>query len=170
MLHSGLQNYIMNYATKHKIGSLNMKSEVIYNDNEIIIRTEVGGCSFQRSADEAVNEERINDNMQMFERQYFYESEAFNDDFNRHLETVILATRHGGSGARACRDALLSLYNGTHYKANLTDWYSLDSTNKTALLFILEHQTNSNRKDIDLYLPEYASDFARMKNEISNND
>ena len=118
------------------------------------------------------NEERDNailaDNLAMFEQQGFYNSEHFINEFNEKLETAILATRHNGTGARACRDALLSLYNGTHYKANLSDWYNLDSKNKAALLFILEHQTTNNRQDIDLYLPQYQLDFTRMKNEVSD--
>ncbi len=144
--------------------------EVIYSDDKIKIVSGNDVVTMNRSNDDDRDRHIVDDYIKMFERDKFYKSEAFIDDFNRHLETVILATRHSGSGARACRDALLSLYNGSAYKANLSDWYSLDSTNKAALLFVLEHQTNNNRHDIDLYLTEYASDFARMKNEISNND
>lgn len=145
-----------------------MKPTVEYTDDQILIHTENGTVSMNRTEDEARDNAILADNLAMFEEQDFYNSAEFSAEFNKRLETVILATRHGGTGARACRDTLLSLYNGTHYKANLSDWYSLDSKNKAALLFVLEHQTNNNRQDIDLYLPEYASDFARMKDEVSD--
>ena len=143
-----------------------MKPTVEYTDDQILIHTENGTVSMNRTENEARDNAILADNLAMFERDNFYKSEAFVNEFNKHLETAILSTRHGGTGARACRDALLSLYNGTHYKANLSDWYSLGSKNKAALLFVLEHQTNNNRQDIDLYLPKYASDFKRMKDEV----
>lgn len=145
-----------------------MKPTVEYTDDQILIHTENGTVSMNRTKDEDRDNAILADNLAMFEQQDFYNSEEFTDEFNKHLETAILATRGGGSGAKACRDALLSLYNGTHYKANLSDWYSLDGKNRAALLFILEHQTTNNRQDIDLYLPEYQDDFARMKNEVSD--
>lgn len=116
------------------------------------------------------NKELIESFIETQEDEKFYKSKHFTDEFNRHLETVILATRHSGSAAIACRDALLSLYNGDTYKANLYKWYGLDSDNRAALLFVLEHQTASNRQDIDLYLPQYQDDFNRMKNEIAADD
>lgn len=145
-----------------------MKTKVEYTDDKILIHRANGTVSMNRTKDEDRDNAILADNIAMFEQQDFYNSEEFTAEFNKHLETVILATRHSGSGAKACRDALLSLYNGSAYKANLSDWYSLDSKNKAALLFVLEHQTNNNRQDIDLYLPEYASDFARMKDEVSD--
>lgn len=145
-----------------------MKTKVEYTDDKILIHRDNGTLSMNRTKNEARDNAILADNLAMFEQQDFYKSEGFTDEFNQHLETAILATRHGGSGARACRDTLLSLYNGSAYKANLSDWYSLDSKNKAALLFVLEHQTNNNRQDIDLYLPQYQDDFKRMKNEISD--
>ncbi len=145
-----------------------MKPTVEYTDDQILIHTENGTVSMNRTQNEERDNAILTDNLAMFEQQDFYNSEHFINEFNEKLETAILATRHNGSGARACRDALLSLYNGTHYKANLSDWYNLDSKNKAALLFILEHQTTNNRQDIDLYLPQYQSDFTRMKNEVSD--
>ena len=145
-----------------------MKPTVEYTDDQILIHTENGTVSMNRTQNEERDNAILADNLAMFEQQGFYNSEHFINEFNEKLETAILATRHNGTGARACRDALLSLYNGTHYKANLSDWYSLDSKNKAALLFILEHQTTNNRQDIDLYLPQYQSDFTRMKNEVSD--
>ena len=145
-----------------------MKPIVEYTDDQILIHTENGTVSMNRTQNEERDNAILADNLAMFEQQGFYNSEHFINEFNEKLETAILATRHNGTGARACRDALLSLYNGTHYKANLSDWYNLDSKNKAALLFILEHQTTNNRQDIDLYLPQYQSDFTRMKNEVSD--
>lgn len=145
-----------------------MKPTVEYTDDQILIHTENGTVSMNRTQNEERDNAILSDNLAMFEQQGFYNSEHFINEFNEKLETAILATRHNGTGARACRDALLSLYNGTHYKANLSDWYNLDSKNKAALLFILEHQTTNNRQDIDLYLPQYQSDFTRMKNEVSD--
>ena len=145
-----------------------MKTKVEYTDDKILIHRDNGTLSMNRTKNEERDNAILADNLAMFEQQDFYKSEEFIDEFNKHLETVVLATRYGGSGARACRDALLSLYNGSAYKANLSDWYSLDSKNRAALLFILEHQTANNRQDIDLYLPEYQDDFTRMKNEVSN--
>ena len=145
-----------------------MKTKVEYTDDKILIHRANGTVSMNRTKDEDRDNAILADNLAMFEQQDFYNSEYFINEFNEKLETAILATRHNGSGARACRDALLSLYNGTHYKANLSDWYNLDSKNKAALLFILEHQTTNNRQDIDLYLPQYQSDFTRMKNEVSD--
>jgi len=145
-----------------------MKPTVEYTDDQILIHTENGTVSMNRTQNEERDNAILADNLAMFEQQGFYNSEHFINEFNEKLETAILATRHNGTGARACRDALLSLYNGTHYKANLSDWYNLDSKNKAALLFILEHQTTNNRQDIDLYLPQYQSDFTRMKNEVSD--
>ncbi len=144
-----------------------MKTEVIYSDDEIKIINGNDVITMRRSKNDDDDRVFIDQNIAMLEHKQFYNSEHFINEFNEKLETAILATRHSGSGARACRDALLSLYNGSAYKANLSDWYSLDSKNKAALLFILEHQTNNNRHDIDLYLPQYADDFKRMKNEIS---
>ena len=146
-----------------------MKPTVEYTDDKIYINDGVGTYSITRRNDD-IDKMEVQATLDMIERDRVYSAPNFVSEFNKNLETVILATRGGGSGARACRDTLLSLYNGSAYKANLSDWYSLDSTNKAALLFVLEHQTNNNRHDIDLYLTEYASDFARMKNEISNND
>lgn len=145
-----------------------MKPTVEYTDDQILIHTENGTVSMNRTQNEERDNAILADNLAMFEQQGFYNSEHFINEFNEKLETAILATRHNGTGARACRDALLSLYNGTHYKANLSDWYNLDSKNKAALLFILEHQTTNNRQDIDLYLPQYQLDFTRMKNEVSD--
>lgn len=86
--------------------------------------------------------------------------------FYERLETAILATRGGGKGAVACRDTLLSLYNGNAYKANLSDWYSLDIKNRKALIYVLEYQTLFNSRSIDSYLPAYADDFRRMQQEV----
>ena len=144
-----------------------MKPTVEYTDDKILIHLEDNTVSMNRTSDEARDNAILADNLAMFKEQYFYNSAEFSAEFNKHLETAILATRGGGSGARACRDTLLSLYNGSAYKANLSDWYSLDSKNKAALLFVLEHQTNNNRQDIDLYLPQYQDDFKRMKDEVS---
>ena len=144
-----------------------METKVEYTDDKILIHRDNGTLSMNRTKNEARDNAILADNLAMFEQQDFYKSERFTDEFNQHLEIAILATRHGGSGARACRDTLLSLYNGSAYKANLSDWYSLDSKNKAALLFVLEHQTNNNRQDIDLYLPQYQDDFKRMKDEVS---
>lgn len=104
---------------------------------------------------------------EMMRLKAYYKSDAFVEKFNKHLETVILATRGGGSGAKACRDTLLSLYNGG-FRANLSNWYNLDTKNRTALLFILEHQTTYNRGDIDRYLPQYAADFDKMRESFCN--
>ena len=145
-----------------------MKTKVEYTDDKILIHRAGGTVSMNRTKDEDRDNAILADNLAMFEQQDFYNSEEFTDEFNKHLETAILATRGGGSGAVACRDTLLSLYNGYAYKANLQKWYSLDSNNRKALLFVLEHQTTCNRKDIDLYLLEYADDFKRMKEEVSH--
>jgi hypothetical protein len=145
-----------------------MKTKIEYTDDKILIHRANGTLSMNRTKNEERDNAILADNLAMFEQQDFYNSAEFTAEFNKHLETAILATRGGGSGAVACRDTLLSLYNGSAYKANLSKWYSLDSKNRAALLFVLEHQTANNRQDIDLYLPEYASDFARMKNEVSD--
>lgn len=144
-----------------------MKHEVEYKDDKIVIHCELGTFSMNRTSDEKRDEASLAKNIAMLERDSFYKSSDFINKFNQCLETAILATRHGGSGAEACRDTLLSLYNGG-YKANLSKWYSLDSKNREALLFILEHQTAYNRQDIDLYLPQYADDFNRMKDEVGD--
>ena len=146
-----------------------MKPTVEYTEDKIYINDGVGTYSITRRNDDMDNME-VQATLDMIERDRFYNSPNFVDDFNKNLETAILATRHGGTGARACRDTLLSLYNGSAYKANLSDWYSLDSKNRAALLFILEHQTSCNRKDIDLYLPQYQADFKRMKEEVLTNE
>ena len=147
-----------------------IEHEIEYVDDKIVVSCEGITCTMTKNKDDSYNQERINDFLDMKKRERFYNSQSFIDEFNEKLETAILATRGGGSGAVACRDTLLSLYNGTHYKANLSDWYNLDSTNRAALLFVLEHQTTNNRQDIDLYLPEYAADFDRMRKERSSND
>lgn len=143
-----------------------MKHEVEYQDDKILVNVESGSYSVNRTHNDEKDNASIARIVEMLERESFYKNDDFTNEFNQHLETAILATRGGGSGAVACRDTLLSLYNGNAYKANLSDWYNLDSKNRAALLFILEHQTASNRKGIDLYLPQYADDFARMKNEV----
>jgi hypothetical protein len=143
-----------------------MKHEVEYQDDKILVNVASGSYSLNRTHNDEKDNASVARIVEMLERESFYKNDNFTNEFNQHLETVILATRGGGSGAVACRDTLLSLYNGNAYKANLSDWYNLDSKNRAALLFILEHQTASNRKGIDLYLPQYADDFARMKNEV----
>ena len=143
-----------------------MKHEIEYQDDKILVNVESGSYSLNRTHNDEKDNASVARIVEMLERESFYKNDDFTNEFNQHLETVILATRGGGSGAVACRDTLLSLYNGNAYKANLSDWYNLDSKNRAALLFILEHQTASNRKAIDLYLPQYADDFARMKNEV----
>lgn len=87
------------------------------------------------------------------------------DIFLEQLEIAILASRGGGSGARAVTDTLLSLYNGHTYKANLSDWYLLDIPNRRALLYVLSYQTTFNSKAIDQYLPQYIADWQRMMDE-----
>lgn len=126
--------------------------------------------SMQSMSDVEREQEYINEYLDMHRRELFYNSQSFIDEFNEKLETAILATRGSNSAAGTISDALLSLYNGNHYKANLSGWYNLDSTNRAALLFVLEHQTANNRKDIDLYLPQYADDFRRMRKERSSDD
>ncbi|MDA5134626.1 DUF7673 family protein [Psychrobacter sp. ANT_H3] len=126
--------------------------------------------SWSTADDADLEQEYIDEYLDMQRRELFYNSQSFIDEFNKHLETAILATRGGNSAAGTIADALLSLYNGNHYKANLSGWYNLDSTNRAALLFVLEHQTANNRKDIDLYLPQYQADFDRMKKERSSDD
>lgn len=143
-----------------------MKHEVEYTDDRISVTADGEGFSFKRSHNDEQDNASIANIVEMLERDSFYKSEHFINEFNEKLETAILATRGGGSGAVACRDTLLSLYNGNAYPANLSNWYSLDKTNRAALLFVLEHQTANNRQDIDLYLPQYASDFERMKKEV----
>lgn len=143
-----------------------MKHEVEYQDDKILVNVESGSYSLNRTHNDEKDNASVARIIEMLERESFYKNDDFTNEFNQHLETAILATRGGGSGAAACRDTLLSLYNGNAYKANLSNWYNLDSKNREALLFVLEHQTASNRKDIDLYLPEYAHDFKRMKNEV----
>jgi hypothetical protein len=139
-------------------------------DGKTVLR--VGEFVFKWStADDAdLEQEYIDEYLDMQRRELFYNSQSFIDEFNKHLETAILATRGGNSAAGTIADALLSLYNGNHYKANLSGWYNLDSTNRAALLFVLEHQTANNRKPIDLYLPQYAADFDRMRKERSSDD
>lgn len=143
-----------------------MKHEIEYQDDKILVNVASGSYSLNRTHNDEKDNASVARIVEMLERESFYKNDNFTNEFNQHLETVILATRGGGSGAVACRDTLLSLYNGNAYKANLSDWYNLDSKNKEALLFVLQHQTTSNRKDIDLYLPQYADDFARMKKEV----
>ena len=143
-----------------------MKPTVEYTEDKIYINDGVGTYSITRRDDDMDNME-VQATLDMIERDRFYSSPDFVDDFNKNLKKVILATRGGGSGAVACRDTLLSLYNGSAYQANLSKWYSLDANTRKALLFILEHQTANNRQDIDLYLPEYANDFKRMKDEVN---
>lgn len=143
-----------------------MKHEIEYQDDKILVNVESGSYSVNRTHNDEKDNASVARIVEMLERESFYKSEHFINEFNEMLETAILATRSGGSGAVACRDTLLSLYNGSVYKANLSNWYNLDSKNRESLLFVLEHQTASNRKDIDLYLPQYADDFKRMKNEV----
>ena len=145
-----------------------IEHKIEYLDDKIVVSCGGSSCTMNKNKDDSYNEELINEFLDMHRRELFYNSQSFIDEFNEKLETAILATRGGGSGALACRDTLLSLYNGNTYKANLSGWYNLDSTNRAALLFVLEHQTANNRKDIDLYLPQYADDFRRMKNEVSD--
>lgn len=147
-----------------------MKHDVEYTNSGIKVSAAGQTYNIGRGRTPEQEREMIEDCLAMIERDAehtnFYSSEHFINEFNEKLETAILATRGGGSGAVACRDTLLSLYNGNAYPANLSNWYNLDSTNRAALLFVLEHQTANNRQDIDLYLPQYASDFTRMKNEV----
>lgn len=143
-----------------------MKHEVEYQKDKILVNVDGGSYSLNRTHNDEKDNASVARIVEMLERESFYKSEHFINEFNEKLETAILATRSGGSGALACRDTLLSLYNGSAYKANLSNWYNLDKKNRAALLFVLEHQTANNRQDIDLYLPQYASDFKRMKNEV----
>lgn len=145
-----------------------IEHKIEYLDDKIVVSCGGSSCTMNKNKDDSYNEELINEFLDMQRRELFYNSQSFIDEFNEKLEIAILASRGGGSGALACRDTLLSLYNGNTYKANLSGWYNLDSTNRAALLFVLEHQTANNRKDIDLYLPQYAADFRRMKNEVSD--
>lgn len=145
-----------------------MKHEIEYTEDRVAVSLDGEGFSFKRSHNEERDNQSIAHIVEMLEHDSFYKSEHFTTEFNKHLETAILATRGGNSAAGTIRDTLLSLYNGNHYKANLSGWYNLDRHNRAALLFILEHQTISNRQDIDLYLPQYAADFKRMKDEVSD--
>ncbi len=147
-----------------------MEHSIEYKNNLIHVTADGVTWNIGRGMSDEQDQEMIASHLEMLEREAFYKSEDFTEDFYKHLETVILATRGGGSGAVACRDTLLSLYNGNAYKANLSKWYNLDRKNRAALLFVLEHQSASNRQDIDLYLPQYANDFKRMKDEVADDD
>lgn len=147
-----------------------IEHKIEYVGDKIVVSCDGISCTMNKNKDDSYNEELINEFLDMQKRKRFYNSQSFIDEFNKHLETAILATRGGNSAAGTISDALLSLYNGNHYKANLSGWYNLDSTNRAALLFVLEHQTANNRKDIDLYLPQYQADFDRMKKERSSDD
>jgi len=147
-----------------------MEHSIEYKGSQIHVTANGVTWNIGRGMSDEQDQAMIASHLEMIERESFYKSKDFTEDFYKNLETVILATRGGGSGAIACRDTLLSLYNGNAYKANLSKWYSLDRKNRAALLFVLEHQSASNRQDIDLYLPQYASDFKRMKEEVTDND
>ncbi len=108
-----------------------MTYEIEYTDDQIFIHLTDGTYTLNKVDDET-DKLRVDDYIAMFEREKFYELDSFIDEFNQHLETAILATRHSGSGAVAYRDTLLSLYNGNVYKANLSNWYNLDSSNRAA--------------------------------------
>lgn len=139
-------------------------------DGKTVLKVGEYNVSWSTADDADLEQEYIDEYLDMQRRELFYNSQSFIDEFNEKLETAILATRGSNSAAGTISDTLLSLYNGNHYKANLSSWYNLDSTNRAALLFVLEHQTANNRKDIDLYLPEYAADFRRMRKERSCDD
>ena len=147
-----------------------IEHKIEYVGDKIVVSCGGSSCTMNKNKDDSYNEELINEFLDMQRRELFYNSQSFIDEFNKHLETAILATRGSNSAAGTIADALLSLYNGNHYKANLSGWYNLDSTNRAALLFVLEHQTANNRKDIDLYLPQYQADFDRMRKERSSDD
>ncbi len=147
-----------------------IEHKIEYLGDKIVVSCGGSSCTMTKNKDDSYNQECINDFLDMKKRERFYNSQSFIDEFNEKLEIAILATRGSNSAAGTISDALLSLYNGNHYKANLSSWYNLDSTNRAALLFVLEHQTANNRKDIDLYLPEYAADFRRMRKERSCDD
>lgn len=158
------------YNERELVMKNDIEHKIEYVGDKIVVSCGGSSCTMNKNKDDSYNEELINEFLDMHRRELFYNSQSFIDEFNKHLETAILATRGGGSGALACRDTLLSLYNGNTYKANLSSWYGLDKTNRAALLFVLEHQTANNRKDIDLYLPQYADDFRRMRKERSSDD
>ena len=147
-----------------------IEHKIEYLGDKIVVSCGGSSCTMTKNKDDSYNQECINDFLDMKKRERFYNSQSFIDEFNEKLEIAILATRGSNSAAGTISDALLSLYNGNHYKANLSSWYNLDSTNRAALLFVLEHQTANNRKDIDLYLPQYQADFDRMKKERSSDD
>lgn len=145
-----------------------MEHSIEYKENQIHITADGVTWNIGRGMSDEQDQRMIASHLEMLESEAFYKSEDFTEDFYKHLETVILATRGGGSGAVACRDTLLSLYNGRVYKANLSNWYNLDRNNRAALLFVLEHQTASHRKEISQYLPQYKADFDRMQAEVSD--
>ena len=147
-----------------------IEHKIEYIEDKIIVTCNGFTCTMHNSKDDERNKESINDFLDMQKSERFYNSESFIDEFNKHLETAILATRGGNSAAGTISDALLSLYNGNHYKANLSGWYNLDCENKAALLFILEHQTANHVQAIDSYLPQYQDDFERMKRETKADD
>ena len=84
-----------------------MKPTVEYTADKIYINDGVGTYSITRRNDDADNME-VQATLDMIERDRFYSSPNFVDDFNKNLETVILATRGGGSGAKigraSCRE------------------------------------------------------------------
>lgn len=140
---------------------------------KIIIQYDGYQMTTQRHDDQEINLSIIRERIEDIRTERFYNSDEYQAEFIKNLETAILATRGGGSGAVACRDTLLSLYNGYTYQANLSNWFNLDNTNRQALLYVLEHHTRNHAMCIDEYLPEYKSDFERMKNmkkEVEDND
>lgn len=175
MLKSGLHFYIIKtYQERYATNKSEIKVEYKVYETEQGTVIAVGETCWKigRFSNDEDREQAIKSHLTSIAKQHamnekykLYETEEFKQQFNEQLETAILATRHGGSGAKACRDTLLSLYNGNKYKVSLSSWYNLDSTNRAALLFVLEHQTANNRQDIDLYLPQYQCDFERMKKE-----
>lgn len=160
----------MNERQKQLLDKCEQMNVKVFKDkakNKLVMQYDGIQISTTDQHDNELNADFIEYQLEQIETNRFYDSEDYQAEFNRQLEIAILATRGGGSGARAVRDTLLSLYNGSCYKANLSDWYCLDRQNRNALLYILEHHTFNHAFDIHEYLPQYINDFERMKKEVA---
>lgn len=151
--------FIMAYFNEQNTLPEDLRNQDFHNSlNELrdnILRAKDNG----KKGNDRQSKQRVVDEMRIA---VAHQDAAKSPHFLADLETVILATRGGGSGAKACQEVLLSLYNGNDYKLNLSSLHNLDNDNHRAVMNVIQVLTRTNPKPINQILLQYADDFERM--------
>lgn len=126
------------------------------NMNEVILK--IVNYDFESESD---NENNVI--MEPVRRQGIIQNRA-ESIFLNALKIVIKASKQGGSGALACENLLLSLYNSKVFPMPINQLGNLDTENFRAALIVLIYDTRVHSQEIHSYLPEHSEYLDNLAN------